>query len=49
MQKLSHCSQQYLGIVFGVPSMQRNSLEIETAVKVDRCDDVSLEDAIKPR
>lgn len=29
-----------LGIVFSVPRVQRDGLEVEAAVQVDRCDDV---------
>lgn len=32
---------QYLRIVLGISSMQRDRLEIQTAIEIDRCDDVS--------
>lgn len=32
---------QHLRIVFSIPSMQRNRLEIQAAIKVNRGDDVS--------
>lgn len=36
-------SQQYLWVVFCVACMQRNRLEVQTAIEIDRGDDVSLQ------
>lgn len=33
--------RQYLWIVLGVPSMQRNRLEIQATIEIDGGDDVS--------
>ena len=39
--KILQCGQQYLWIVFRITSMQRDRLEVQAAIEIDRGDDVS--------
>ena len=39
--KILQCGQQYLWIVFRITSVQRNRLEVQAAIEIDRGNDVS--------